>query len=67
MRHRRSGDWARAAAAAAPRSLWKTAGFHTIHALTDHTNRDTATDPNLSAQLLRTIGKRIGETAITTR
>lgn len=44
-----------------PESKWPSAGFLEVLALSDETDEDTSRDPGLSAELLRTIGRRIGE------
>ncbi|QTJ66848.1 glycerate kinase [Rhodococcus sp. ZPP] len=45
------------------REKWKSAGFEQIHVLSDYTDRDTATDSQLTAQLLTHIGRAIGDDA----
>ncbi|UGT42796.1 glycerate kinase [Nocardia yamanashiensis] len=42
------------------RTDWATAGFETVHALSDRTALDTYADPGLTAALLTEIGARIG-------
>ncbi|AII06265.1 glycerate kinase [Rhodococcus opacus] len=44
-----------------PRSHWAAAGFDFIYALGDYTDRDTAADPDLTAELLARIGHDIGD------
>lgn len=44
-----------------PEEKWPSAGFSRVWALSDETDVDTSRDPGLSADLLRTIGRRIGE------
>ncbi|KOS57595.1 glycerate kinase [Rhodococcus rhodochrous] len=44
-----------------PRHRWERAGFIRVYALSDYTDRDTATDSRLSGRLLRRIGNEIGE------
>lgn len=44
-----------------PEEKWPAAGFTQVLALTEETDRDTSRDPELSAELLRTLGRRIGE------
>ncbi|GAA5091164.1 glycerate kinase [Nocardia iowensis] len=45
-----------------PRKYWSRTGFAEIYALSDYTDRDTAGDPALTADLLVDIGHRIGLT-----
>lgn len=43
-----------------PRSYWGRAGFAEVYAVADYTDRDTARDPALTADLLVRIGRQIG-------
>ena len=42
-----------------PRSRWEQAGFTSVHALDDYTERDTAADPVLTGALLTRIAEEI--------
>ncbi|MFI6047853.1 glycerate kinase [Nocardia sp. NPDC051321] len=42
-----------------PRNRWGSTGFTDIYALTDYTDRDTARDPALTADLLVRIGRQV--------
>ncbi|MFD6156338.1 glycerate kinase [Nocardia sp. NPDC060256] len=44
-----------------PRSHWSRTGFTEVYALADYTDRDTAGDPTLTADLLVRIGRQIGQ------
>ncbi|MEU7141758.1 glycerate kinase [Nocardia sp. NPDC046473] len=47
-----------------PRNRWSRTGFAEVYALADYTDRDTARDPSLTADLLVRIGRRIGHSRL---
>ncbi|GAA1607956.1 glycerate kinase [Nocardia ninae] len=47
-----------------PRTRWGRTGFAEVYALTDYTDRDTARDPALTAELLVRIGREIGHSRL---
>lgn len=47
-----------------PRNRWSRTGFAAVYALTDYTDRDTARDPTLTADLLVRIGRQIGHSRL---
>ncbi|QBS44974.1 glycerate kinase [Nocardia sp. CS682] len=47
-----------------PRSRWGRTGFADVYALRDYTDRDTARDPALTAELLVRIGREIGHSRL---
>ena len=46
------------------RNRWAPTGFEYIHALGDYTDRNTATDPELTGELLTHIGRDIGRSSL---
>ncbi|MGM7777040.1 hypothetical protein ACSVHC_13645 [Arthrobacter sp. KNU-44] len=44
-----------------PRERWSEMSLSRVYALADYTDQDSSKDPALSAELLRRIGREIGE------